>query len=227
MNRALVFTYMSLLLACSATRNETATRPGAVAERSSPSTAQVALPLAAPLLAPKPPEPHVPRLRNQALFAPIAGGSMSGYAGDTGLDIAAKARTVYAIADGTLEYSENGHTRWTDAKRGDTPGSVRLRLSTPLAWRGHQVTHVYYTHMSKLTFAMAEGDEPATRVHGGQELGTSGSARGMPHLHIGLLLDNHVEQDTWASLLTEDEIRQLFGGYKNGERIPESSPRSM
>jgi hypothetical protein len=132
---------------------------------------------------------------------------------------------VYAIADGTLEYSENGHTRWVDPRRGDTPGSVRLRLHTPLAWRGHQVTHVYYTHMSKLAFAMAEGAVPAIEVRGGQELGTSGSARGMPHLHLGLLLDNHVEQDTWDSLLTEGEIRQLFGGYKNGERLPDASLR--
>lgn len=170
--------------------------------------------------APISPKPTPPRMLNADLCVPIAAGTFAGYPGDTGLDIAAKRQTVYAIAAGTLDYSENGHTRWVDPKRGDTPGSIRLKLQTPIAWRGHQVTHVYYTHLSKLTFAKAEGSAEIISVEAGAELGTSGTARGMPHLHLGLLVDNNVEQDTWESLLTEAEIRKLFGGYKNGQRLP-------
>ena len=48
-------------------------------------------------------------------------------------------------------------------------------------------------------------------------LGTSGTARGVPHLHLGLLLDNEVEQDDWTFILREGEVRAVLGGYKNGE----------
>jgi murein DD-endopeptidase MepM/ murein hydrolase activator NlpD len=168
--------------------------------------------------------PGVARLLNPNLVAPIQKGSFAGYPGDTGLDIAATHAPVYAIAAGTLEYSENGHTRWTNRNQGDTPGSVRLRLNVPIPWRNHTITHVYYTHMSKLALAKAEGDSQHVQVEAGAELGISGMARGMPHLHIGLLLDNNVEQATWDSLLTEGEIRQVFGGYRNGQRLPAPLP---
>ena len=42
----------------------------------------------------------------------------------------------------------------------------------------------------------------------------------MPHLHIGFLLDGKVEQDSWDGILTEADVRVLFGGYRNGEKLP-------
>ncbi|GAC1573183.1 MAG: hypothetical protein NVS3B20_24320 [Polyangiales bacterium] len=56
-------------------------------------------------------------------------------------------------------------------------------------------------------------------VVGGEILGTSGVARGVPHLHLGFLLDAQVEQDDWTFILREDEVRAVLGGYRNGERL--------
>ena len=44
--------------------------------------------------------------------------------------------------------------------------------------------------------------------------------RSVAHLHLGLLLDNEVEQDDWAFILREQEVRVALGGYKNGETLP-------
>ena len=40
------------------------------------------------------------------------------------------------------------------------------------------------------------------------------------HLHLGLLLDNQVEQDSWTFILREGDIRKTMGSYKNGELLP-------
>jgi hypothetical protein len=48
----------------------------------------------------------------------------------------------------------------------------------------------------------------------------------VPHLHLGLLLDGLVEQDSWDGILREEGIRQLFGGYKNGELLPGLASRT-
>jgi hypothetical protein len=83
------------------------------------------------------------------------------------------------------------------------------------------VTHVYYTHLSALENVKHEGDT-ATVIHveAGEQIGVSGVANGVPHLHMGLLLDNRVEQDTWDSLLSPVEVQRLMGEYKNGEVLP-------
>ncbi len=158
-----------------------------------------------------------PKLKNQALHSPIPGGVLGGWNGDTGLDISASFRTVHAIAAGTLDYSETGHTVWTRGK--DTPNSVRLALDAPIAWKDRRITHVYYTHMSRLETVQHEGDTPRKHVEAGEKLGVSGIGNGVPHLHVGLLLDGNVEQDSWDTLLVEGDIRKVFGGYRNGERI--------
>lgn len=167
---------------------------------------------------PAAPSPAEHTLRNPALRSPLPGGTLAGYRGDTGLDIAADRKPVFAVARGTLDYSERGHTLWTSGK--DTPNSVRLALETPIEWKGHKITHVYYTHMSALTHRMREGEEPRVAVNAGDALGVSGVGNGMPHLHIGFLLDGKVEQDSWDGILTEADVRVLFGGYRNGEKLP-------
>jgi murein DD-endopeptidase MepM/ murein hydrolase activator NlpD len=172
---------------------------------------------------------HAPALRNHALFSPLPGGYLGGWAGDTGLDIAASYRPVYALAAGTLEYSESGHTLWRSGR--DTPNSVRLRLDAPIPWKDargteHFVTHVYYTHLSALERVVSEASDPQTKPHvnGGDRIGVSGRGNGVLHLHLGLLLDGHVEQDAWETLLVEGEIRKIMGGYRNGERLPDATP---
>ncbi len=161
----------------------------------------------------------VPLLRDARFRDPMPGGVLGGYAGDTGLDIGGQRLPVYAIAAGTLDYAEWGHTRWVGPR--DTAYCVRVALDAPVPWHGHLVTHVYHAHLSGLEFTQPESVPPAARRHvaAGERLGTSGIANGSWHLHLGLLLDGHVEQDDWNFILREDEVRAALGGYRNGERL--------
>lgn len=171
--------------------------------------------------APLPPAPEPPRPRAAQLpsgfYNPMPGGVFAGYQADTGLDIAGSPRPVYALAAGTLDYSEPGHTLWTGPS--DTANSIRFELDTPIVYKGRKITHVYYAHLSRLETLQHEGDTARRHVAGGELLGLSGVARHSPHLHIGLLLDGEVEQ-YWGTFLRADEIRQVLGGYRNGDRLP-------
>jgi murein DD-endopeptidase MepM/ murein hydrolase activator NlpD len=164
------------------------------------------------------------RLKNPSLASPMPKGWLGGWGGDTGLDIAGDHLEVFALAAGTLDYSEWGHTRWTTGK--DTAFSVRLALDEPIAWKGsgdhaeHHITHVYYTHLSKVDTLQREGGELRKHVSAGERIGVSGIGNGTPHLHLGLLLDNQVEQDSWTFILREHEVRKVLGDYKNGTRLP-------
>ncbi len=159
----------------------------------------------------------VPLLRDTRFRDPMPGGVLGGYAGDTGLDIGGTKLPVFAIAAGTVDYAEWGHTRWTGPK--DTAFCVRVTLDEPVAYRGHKITHVYYAHLSAVEAAQAEGAPQHRHVAAGERLGTSGIANGSWHLHLGLLLDGQVEQDDWTYILREDEVRAVLGGYKNGQRL--------
>ncbi|MFT3765259.1 MAG: hypothetical protein QM820_07050 [Minicystis sp.] len=170
----------------------------------------------APLLPPAPPKPHSALLRS-GFYNPMPGGVFAGYQADTGLDIAGTRLPVYALAAGTLDYSEPGHTLWTGPS--DTANCVRFELDTPIPWKGRRVTHVYYAHLSKLENRQAEGESPRRHVEGGELLGVSGVANHSPHLHIGLLLDGEVDQRYWGTFLLADEIRKVLGGYRNGDRL--------
>ena len=157
-------------------------------------------------------------LRDPRFHCPMPGGYVGGWFGDTGLDIAGTRLPVYAVAAGTLDYAARGHTLWMSPP--DTPHSVRIAFDVPVPWKGHLVTHAYYTHMSRLEVEQPEGAPVRRHVEAGQLLGVSGVGNHVPHLHLGLLLDGLVDQDSWAGILREDDIRQLFGGYKNGELFP-------
>jgi len=173
------------------------------------------------LLAGAPPEARSARLRNAALASPMPGGSLGGWGGDTGLDIAGDHIPVFAIAAGSLDYSEWGHTRWTTGR--DTAYSVRLALDEPIAWgdRGRRrITHVYYTHLSKVETRQAEGSVARKHVDAGERIAISGIGNGTPHLHFGLLLDDQVEQDSWTYILREHEVRKVLGNYEKGARLP-------
>jgi murein DD-endopeptidase MepM/ murein hydrolase activator NlpD len=147
----------------------------------------------------------------------MPGGVLAGYAADTGLDVAGSPRAVYAIAPGTVEYAEAGHTLWTGPR--DTPYCVRIALDEPIPWRGRRVTHVWYAHLSSVEREQAEGAAVRVHVEGGERLGVSGVARGSPHLHLGLLLDGDVSQ-RWGTFLLEDEVRDVLGALRNRTRLP-------
>jgi murein DD-endopeptidase MepM/ murein hydrolase activator NlpD len=153
----------------------------------------------------------------------MPGGFLGGWNGDTGLDIAGHRLAVYAIAAGTLDYSEWGHTLWTHGR--DTPFSVRLALDKPIPWSKDgehkaSITHVYYTHLSSVETEQAEGSPTRKHVEAGEKIAVSGIGNGVPHLHLGLLLDNQVEQDSWTFILREGDIRKVLGNYRNGELLP-------
>ena len=152
------------------------------------------------------------------LFNPMPGGVMAGYRADTGLDLAGNRLPVFALAAGTLDYSEPGHTLWTGP--GDTANTVRLALDEPIAVAGQQVTHVWYAHLSSLIHQQPEGATERIHVQGGEQLGVSGVANGSPHLHLGMLLDGEVSQ-RWGTFLLEDGVRGVLGGYRPGQRLPE------
>lgn len=161
--------------------------------------------------------PHSAPLRNAALRSPMPGGFVGGWYGDTGLDIAGNHLDVFAIAAGTLDYSERGHTHWTRGK--DTPYSVRIALDEPIAWGNRRITHVFYTHLSKLETEQSEGAKTRKHVEAGERIGVSGIGNGVPHLHLGLLLDGQVEQDSWEFILREGDVRKVFG-VANGTKLP-------
>jgi murein DD-endopeptidase MepM/ murein hydrolase activator NlpD len=169
-------------------------------------------------LATTPPQQLSASLRNTNLRSPMPGGSVGGWYGDTGVDISGRFLPVYAVADGVLEYSEWGHTLWRG--QGDTPFSVRLRLDHPITSGSHRVTHVYYTHLSSVVTVQPEASTTKKHVVAGERIATSGIGNHVPHLHLGFLLDNQVEQDSWEFILREDAIRALMGGYRNGEVLP-------
>src|SRR5262249_49527494 len=148
-------------------------------------SAPAAPPTLLPAPPPAPPKPHSPQLPS-GFYNPMPGGVFAGYQADTGLDIAGVRRPVYALAAGTLNYSEEGHTLWTGPH--DTANCVRFELDTPIPWKGRRITHVYYAHLAQLESVQHEGETPRRHVDGGELLGVSGVARGSPHLHIGLLL---------------------------------------
>jgi hypothetical protein len=187
--------------------------------------APLALALAAALAPAPPPATPAAEARSERLpsgfWNPMPGGVLAGYAADTGLDVAGSPRAVFAIAPGTLDYSEPGHTLWTGP--GDTANCVRIALDEPIPWRGRRITHVWYAHLSGLERVQAEGAAERAHVSGGERLGLSGVARGSPHLHLGMLLDGDVSQ-AWGTFLSEADIRAVLGGLRNRTRLP-ASPR--
>lgn len=167
--------------------------------------------------APRWPEGPKSKMLPSGLYNPMPGGVISGYRADTGLDVMGIKMPVHAIASGFIDYAETGHTLWTGPR--DTANCVRIELDEPIAYRGRKITHVYYAHLSKLVHVQPEGQSPRTRVEAGALLGVSGVANGSWHLHLGFLLDGEVEQYR-GTFLYEDEIRDVMGGYRNGNRLP-------
>jgi murein DD-endopeptidase MepM/ murein hydrolase activator NlpD len=162
-------------------------------------------------------EPHSPPL-SCGLANPMPGGVMAGYAGDTGLDIAGTPRSVYAIASGMIEYAEGGHTLWNG--QNDSPYALRIRLDTPIAFGERTITHVWYAHLSALVREIHEGSGELVHVAAGARLGTSGTANGLAHLHLGMLLDGEVEQ-TWGTFLVEDDVRSVLCRWPATTRLPD------
>lgn len=155
------------------------------------------------------PAPSSVPLLPSGLASPMPGGYLAGYPIDTGLDLAGIKKPVFAIASGSVDYAEDGHTAWNAPR--DSKYAVRIRLDEPIPWRDRLITHVWYAHLHSLAFEQAEGERPRRRVEKGELLGISGVANGSWHLHLGMLLGGDVSQ-RWGSYLVEDEIRAVLAG---------------
>ena len=141
------------------------------------------------------------------LVRPMTGTDI-GYAGDTGLDISAlKGTKVYAVADATIEYSEFGHTTWKTPP--DTPGSINIRLDTPITVNGTVYRNVFYTHLSSLVYSKTDGSSKYIHVNKGDLIGYSGLGNKVPHLHIAFYTDRSNTQKN----LSMEATRALFGSY--------------
>lgn len=105
-------------------------------------------------------DPSPPKLRS-GLANPFPGGTMAGYAGDTGLDISGFKKPVFALACGTVDYPEYGHTLWRGPK--DTAFCIRVTLDKPIPFSSGRtsgkITHVYSAHLSQLELTQAEQDD--------------------------------------------------------------------
>ncbi|MDP7081075.1 MAG: peptidoglycan DD-metalloendopeptidase family protein [Candidatus Undinarchaeales archaeon] len=126
------------------------------------------------------------------LVEPLRGTSQSqwktyGAAGrHRGIDIHVPAGTAtYAVADGTLVYSERGHTKWTTPP--DTPNSVLLKFDKPLKYKGKTYYFAWYTHMKSLAFHVPDGSG-GKHVTAGTNLGAVGLGNKVPHLHFAILI---------------------------------------
>ena len=153
------------------------------------------------------------------LYNPLPSGEIAGYPEDTGLDILSDHKPAYAVAAGTLVYSEHGHTSWTSGN--DTPNSVLMKLDQPIKLKtGHSVTHIYYTHLSQLAYSQTPISKEQRKILGGEPLGITGLGNNVAHLHIGFLLDNVTAQVDDGTFLTYTDIRSMLGPYKQGDKLP-------
>lgn len=179
-------------------------------------------PAAIPSSAPRPgatsPGAALPPKLRSGLYSPMPGGQMAGYYGDTGLDISGRFQPVYAVAAGTLDYAERGHTVWRGPR--DTDYCVRITLDTPIMYRGRRVTHLYYAHLSAVAAPQPEDAKERRHIEAGERLGVSGIANGVAHLHLGLILDGRIDQEFYTDVLREWEVRAVLGGYQKSERLP-------
>ena len=110
----------------------------------------------------------------------------------TGIDFMSDFGTpIYSPADGTLMYSEWGHT---SNKGGDeTSYSVSVKLSKAVTVQGVSVDTIFLTHMSGIVYRCSSTSNCNRTVKKGELLGFSGNAAGTstsigwaPHLHMTL-----------------------------------------
>jgi murein DD-endopeptidase MepM/ murein hydrolase activator NlpD len=141
---------------------------------------------------------------------------------DSGLDISTNIGTPsVAAADGTVVYSELGHTSWKrqDPNTGeyiDTPYSVLIKLDKPITYKDGRIGYyLYYTHLSKLEFEKHSSDKKEIHVNQGDVIGYTGIANNSPHLHIGIIIEKK-QKNYPTDYFSMPEVREMIG-IKKGE----------
>lgn len=138
-----------------------------------------------------------------------ANGKWSGSYHHNGIDIIAVFGTpIYSPVDGTLVYSEWGHT----GNKGwdETAYSASIIMDRTVSFAGKQLGQVFITHMSGIRYRC----NPCNmKVKKGQLIGFVGNAAGSatsggwaPHLHMSI----HPKGDYSAGIMT-DKISELYG----------------
>ena len=113
-----------------------------------------------------------------------------------GMDIMANFGTpIYSPVDGTMMYSEWGHT--TNKGWDETAYTVSIKMSTPTTINGTTIDTVFMTHMSGIVYRCPQSACHKT-IKKGQLIGFVGNAAGSaespgwaPHLHITLYGNNN------------------------------------
>lgn len=141
-------------------------------------------------------------------------GTDAGYDGDEGLDVSAPMGTpVYAPCNGTMRYSEYGHTPWGRSKfgsrRDDTPYSIGIDMANPVQYGGKNISYIFLTHLSKLVYNVPSGSG-GKAIKAGEIIAYSGTANDSPHLHIGL------SPSSWSPL-PMSQVRSFFNS-RSGEK---------
>ena len=137
------------------------------------------------------------------------------YPADTGMDIAVPVGTeVRAVADGTIIYSEFGHTPWQTYP--DTPGCILVKLDVPQSINGTDWTLVWYCHLSSLANNVPDDGAHCKKVSMGTVLGKTGIGNQVPHLHFGILTNREqADGDFMEPAKVAEYIRKLIRMGKN------------
>ena len=114
---------------------------------------------------------------------------------------------IYSPVDGTLQYSEWGHT----GNKGwdETAYSASIVMDRPVTFNGKSIGQIFLTHMSGIRYRCSSCN---IKVKKGQLLGFSGNAAGSassggwaPHLHMSMYPVGKYDQG-----LQTREIEQLY-----------------
>lgn len=124
---------------------------------------------------------------------------------------------IYSPVDGTLMYSEWGHT---SNKGGDeTAYSVSIRLNKAQTVQGQSVDTIFLTHMSGIRYRCSSISSCNRKVKKGELLGFVGNAAGTstsigwaPHLHMTIYPGSN-----YNSGLTTWKIEAIYGMPKHAK----------
>ncbi|MBC7406734.1 MAG: peptidoglycan DD-metalloendopeptidase family protein [Candidatus Parcubacteria bacterium] len=137
------------------------------------------------------------------------------YEGDSGADLAVPFGTpVRAAANGTIIYSENGHTPWGTSRNigVDTPGTILIELDNSVVYNGLIYKYLWYTHLSKLAITQSE-NAVGSKIKVNDYLGNTGKGNNNDHLHFGILI-NRSQND--GEFMPPNEVIKYLGLDKDG-----------
>ncbi len=140
-----------------------------------------------------------------------------------GIDLMAAIGTpIYAPVDGTLMYSEWGHT--VNKGSDETAYTVSIVMDQAVSFEGKELKQVFLTHLSGIRYRCSSTSDCNRKVKKGELVGFVGNAGGnaetvayAPHLHMSI----HPAGDYNSGLWTE-QIEKLYN-LESGQRIEAGS----